>query len=158
MKIDAARAQAVLLYAAIVLLAASLFLPAIGGSYGEHPVVVPGWGAMLFSLIAGVGTLDDALTRVASFKPLYLLPFCAALSNLNFIVIGVCLIRQQGKGHLPRWLGLATPCGLILAIVSPFALPSDGIIRPGFYVWLLAHSCLVAAVVPARYAHHKTHR
>jgi len=158
MKIDAARAQTVLLYAAIVLLVASLFLPAIEGSYGKHPVVVPGWGAMLFSLFAGVGTLDDALTRIASFKPLHLLPFLAALSNLNFIVTCACLIRKRGKGRLPHWLALSTPCGLILAIVSPFALPSDGIIRPGFYVWLFAHACLLATVVSARYAHHKTHR
>jgi len=158
MKIDAPRAQKVFLILAVVLLVASLFLPAVQGRYGKDPVVVPGRGAMVFSLLAGFGTLDDALTRIASFKPRYLLPFLAALSNLNFIVTGVCLMRRRGKGGLPRWLLPAALCGLILAIVSPFALQYGEIVRPGFYVWLLAHACLVATVVSARYAHHTTDR
>ncbi|MDN4058523.1 hypothetical protein QPK31_09855 [Massilia sp. YIM B02769] len=158
MKIDASRAHKVLLMLAVVLLVASLFMPAMRANYGRQPVLIPGWAAMLLSFAAGAGTLDDALTGIASLKPLYLLPFLAALSNLNFIVTGVCLYRRRGKGSLPRWLPPATLCGLILAIVSPFVLQSGEIIRPGFYVWLLAHACLVAAVVSARHAHHKTHR
>ena len=158
MKVDACHTHKVLLILAIVLLVGSLFMPAVQGSYGKQPVALPGWSAMLFSLVAGAGTLDDALTGIASLKPAYLLPFLAALANLNFIVTVACLHRRQGRSSLPRWLPLATLCGLILAIVSPFALDRGETVRPGFYVWLLAHACLVAAVVSARNAQHMTHR
>lgn len=158
MKIDASRPHKVLLVLAIVLLVASLFMPSMQANYGKQLVVIPGRGAMLLSLVAGAGTLDDALTGTASLKPLYLLSFFAALSNLNFVVAGVCLHRRNGKRSLPRWVPFATLGGLILAIVSPFALQSGATIRPGFYVWLLAHACLMAAVVSARYANYMNHR
>ena len=150
MKSDASRTQAVLLVLGIALLVISLFLPAVQGSYGKQPAVIPGWSVMLFSLVAGAGTLDDALTGTASFKPLYLLPFLAALLNLNFIAVGICSYRRRGRGGLPRWLAPGTLCGLILAIVSPLALSGSERLLPGFYVWVLAHACLAAAVILAR--------
>ena len=161
MKIDAARAQTVFLCLGTLLLAAALFLPSVEGYYYRQPSILPGWLAMLLALAAGAGALGDLFARAEGVHPLYLLPFLAALLNLNFIVTGICLYRRRrrgAKGGLPRWLVASTLCGLILAIVSPFALQGSETVRPGFYVWLLAHACLLGSVVSARAAHHLTDR
>jgi len=155
MRIDAYRTQNVFLLLAVVLLAASLFLPCSVSAHGSPPHLLPGWAAMLIPLMFGLGMLFHTPSKLELFHALMLLPFLAALLNLNFVVTGLCPYRRR---ILPCWLLACTLCGPILAIVSPFVLRGGDRMLAGFYVWLLAHACLVAAVVSARYAHHKTHR
>ncbi|WP_313177715.1 hypothetical protein [Massilia sp.] len=155
MKIDASRAQTVLLLLAIGLLVVSLCLPATEDSRGRQ---IPGWAAMMLALVYGAGMLVNMFSKPENFHAVLLLPFLAAVLNLNFIVTAICLNGRKCEEILPRWLPGAALCGAILAIVSPFALRGSDTLAAGFYTWLLAHGCLIAAVVSARHVHHKTHR